>query len=315
MKFSTKVEIEPNSIRINHQHKIAMIGSCFTHNIGAKLLNDKFDVSINPFGILFNPISVASAIDYCVNNKELVGSDLKNHGEQWLSLKHHSSFNSLTQDETLSKINEAIKQSSKYYNSGDYLFITFGTAWVYTLIETNEIVANCHKIPNKQFSKRLLTVKEIVDSYKELFKTIQKKNPSQKIVFTISPVRHWKDGIVENNRSKAVLHLAIMELTQTYEFASYFPSYEIVLDELRDYRFYKTDLLHPNQQAVDYIYERFAESFYNNDTQLLNKTIQKLKAALAHKPFNIQSKEHQSFVEKTQLKIKEIEKSYPYLKF
>ena len=235
MKFSTKVEIKPNLTQINHQHKIAMIGSCFTHNIGAKLLNDKFDVSINPFGILFNPISVASAIEHCVNNKELVGGDIKNHGEQWLSLKHHSSFNALTKDETLSKINEAIKQSSKYYNSGDYLFITFGTAWVYTLIETNEIVANCHKIPNKQFTKRLLTVKEIVDSYKELFKTIQKKNPSQKIVFTISPVRHWKDGVVENNRSKAVLHLAIMELTQVYDFASYFPSYEIVLDELRDY--------------------------------------------------------------------------------
>lgn len=315
MKFRTKVEIEEQSIRISHEDKIAMIGSCFTNNIGEKLSNDKFDVSVNPFGILFNPISVANAISHCLNQKEFGEQDLIHFGEKWLSFEHHSSFNSLTKEESLRKINASIKEAKEYYLKGNILFITLGTAWVYVHNKTNKVVANCHKIPNKEFTKRLLNIEEIVIKYNNLFALLKKNNPNIKVVFTVSPVRHWKDGVVENNRSKAVLHLAIMELVQKNEFVSYFPSYEIMLDELRDYRFYKDDLLHPNQQAVDYIYERFAESYYTDETQQLNKTIQKLKAALGHKPFNIDSKEHQLFLEKTHLKVKEIEKSYPYLKF
>ncbi len=313
MKFSTKVEVKEHSERIDHRQKIAMIGSCFTNNIGNKLLGDQFDVSINPFGILFNPISVANAIKGCIDQKEFTAQDLLQQGEQWLSLQHHSVFNALTKEETLTKINAAIKASKHYYAEGNFLFITFGSAWIYTHLTSQTVVANCHKIPQKQFTKSLLTVEDIVKCYSNLLQEIRAYNPSLNIVFTISPVRHWKDGVVENNQSKSVLHLAIMELVNNYDFASYFPSYEIVLDELRDYRFYKEDLLHPNQQAVDYIYERFEEVFYTEGTQELNKTIRKLKAALAHRPFNEKSTDYQKFVKQTHEKIKALKEQHPYL--
>ncbi|MCT4580573.1 MAG: GSCFA domain-containing protein [Flavobacteriales bacterium] len=315
MKFSTKVEIKEHSKRINHRQKIAMIGSCFTNNIGNKLLEDQFDVSINPFGILFNPISVANAIKGCIDQKEFTAKDLLQQGEQWLSLQHHSAFNALTKEEILTNINDTIKANKDYYAKGSFLFITFGSAWIYTHLASQTVVANCHKIPQKQFTKSLLTVEELVKCYSSLLYEIREYNPNLNIVFTISPVRHWKDGVIENNQSKAVLHLAIMELVNNFDFVSYFPSYEIVLDELRDYRFYKADLLHPNQQAVDYIYERFSEVYYHTETQQLNRSIRKVKAALSHRPFNIDSKEHQHFLEKTKQKIEALKQAHPYLSF
>lgn len=313
MKLQTKVEISLNKNKINHQHKIAMIGSCFTQNIGEKLQQDQFDVSINPYGILFNPVSVAKAIKACLNQLSLKEEDLIKVGEQWASLNHHSQFNTLVAKDTLQRINQSIQDAKSYYAESNLLIITFGTAWVYELNETKEIVANCHKIPNKNFTKRLLTIEEIVDVYSTLFLELISENPNLNIMFTVSPVRHWKDGVVENNRSKSVLHLAIMELVNKFEIVSYFPSYEIVLDELRDYRFYKEDMLHPNQQAVDYIYERFSDTFYTKETVVLNKRIRKLKLALAHKPFNINSEAHQLFIKQTKEKVLVLEREHPYL--
>lgn len=314
MKFQTKVEVPSINYKINHRHKIAMIGSCFTENIGDKLKQDKFDISINPYGILFNPISVAKSIKSCINQVKITEDDILQEGEQWLSLNHHSEFNSLTAQETLIKINQSIEDSKEYYNEGDCLIITLGTAWVYEFNKTKEIVANCHKIPNTNFAKRLLNIDEIVEEYSKLFINLTEKNPFLKIIFTVSPVRHWKDGVVENNRSKSVLHLSIMELVNKFEVVSYFPSYEIVLDELRDYRFYKEDMLHPNKQAVDYIYERFSDTFYTKETMSLNKKIRKLKLALAHRPFNPNSEGHQLFLKQTEEKIKRLEEEFSYLK-
>lgn len=314
MLFQTRVDIPLSELKINHCHKIAMIGSCFTQNIGEKLKGDKFDVSINPFGILFNPISVAKAIKSCFDQIYVKEDSLLKEGEQWLSLNHHSEYNSLKAIDTLKKINNSIKDSEEYYVNGDYLIITLGTAWVYEYNESKEIVANCHKIPNKKFTKRLLSIDEIVDTYSKLFLEVQEINPSQKIIFTVSPVKHLKDGVVENNRSKSVLHLAIMELINKFKHVSYFPSYEIVLDELRDYRFYKEDMLHPNQQAVNYIYERFSNTFYTEETLGLNKRIRKLTLALAHRPFNSNSESHRLFLQQTKEKISQIEKDYPYIK-
>ncbi len=315
MNFRTRVAIEESDDKINHHQKISLIGSCFTHNMGNKLKADKFDVSMNPFGILFNPISIASAIKSCVLQDRFENSQISNIADQWLSLKHHSQFNGLSANDCLSKINKAIEASSEYYMNADFLIITFGTAWVYTYNETGEIVANCHKIPNNQFTKRLLSIEEIVEEYKELIKLLKEYNPRLKIIFTISPVRHWKDGVVENNRSKAVLHLAISELIKEIKEVNYFPSYEVVMDELRDYRFYKDDLLHPNQMAVDYIYERFSEVFYAKETTALIDKIKKIKLALSHRPFNPDSESHQKFIEKTNKKVADLIKENPFLNF
>lgn len=313
MNFRTKVKIEESKNKINHLQKISFIGSCFSHNIGEKLLEDEFDVSLNPFGILYHPISIAEAIKKCVLQENFSQSDLLKVGEQWLSLKHHSQFNKLTVDECLSEINDSISASANYYNDSDFLIITFGTAWVYSYNETGKIVANCHKIPNTQFTKRLLSVSEIVKEFKETIEILKEYNPSLRILFTISPVRHWKDGIVENNRSKATLHLAIKELTEIHDKVNYFPSYEILMDELRDYRFYKDDLLHPNQLAVDYIYERFSEVFFSPETNSLLNKIRKLKSALSHRPFNPKSESHLKFIKSTNDKVQELEKKFPFL--
>jgi hypothetical protein len=315
MNFRTKVAIEESDYKIDHHQKISLIGSCFTHNIGNKLKADKLDVSINPFGILFNPMSIANAIKFCVLQGKFEKSQLLNRGEKWLSFKHHSQFNALSANDSLKEINESIEASSDYYNDADFLIVTFGTAWVYTYNETGEIVANCHKIPNNQFTKRLLSIEEIVEEYKKVIIILKDHNPRLKIIFTISPVRHWKDGVVENNRSKAVLHLAISQLVKEMKEVSYFPSYEIVLDELRDYRFYKEDMLHPNQMAVDYIYERFSQAFYTKETTDLIDKIKKVELALSHKPFNPNSESHQKFIELTNKKIRDLRKEYPFIHF
>lgn len=315
MNFSTKVKIEVSKYKFNHLQKISLIGSCFSHNIGEKLSEDEFDVSINPFGILYHPISIAEAIKSCVLQEKFKEQDLLRIGEQWLSLKHHSQFNKLTAKECLVGINSSIEKAKGYYNDADILIITFGTAWVYTYNKTGKVVANCHKIPNNEFTKRLLSVSEIVNQYETTIQLLKEYNPSLQVLFTISPVRHWKDGVVENNQSKATLHLAIKELVTINDKVDYFPSYEILLDELRDYRFYKDDLLHPNQLAVDYIYERFNETFYSQKTTVLIDKVRKIKSALSHRPFNVNSESHLKFIRSTNEKANALEKEYPFLNF
>ena len=315
MKFRTEVSIPKSMFEVTHQHRIAMIGSCFTNNIGTCLNNDKFDVSINPFGILFNPISVANAIEHCANQIFIKKDSLINTSEQWVSLLHHSQFNRAAQEETLKVINHSILEAKDYYNNADLLIITFGTAWIYKYNKTGDYVANCHKIPNKEFTKELLSVTKIVEVYKKLFKSLIKSNPKLNIIFTISPVRHWKDGVVENNQSKATLQLAVKELVEEFDFVNYFPAYEIVLDELRDYRFYKDDMLHPNEVAVAYIYEKFRATYYSEKTILLNKKISKIRLAASHRPFNFEADSHQSFIAKTKLLITQVGLENPYLDF
>jgi len=316
MRFRTEIKIAGlESIEITHRHKIAMVGSCFTNNIGNKLKEDKFDLNINPFGILFNPISAAKAIDDCIYQNFVTEDDLIQHNEQWVSLHHHSSLGAPSKQEALSKINNNIKASEEYYTKGDFLILTFGTAWVYKLKETNDYVANCHKMPATLFEKKLLSIDEIVETYTFKLKEWRIKNPRLKILLTISPVRHWKDGATENNQSKAVLQLAIMQLVNKLDSVFYFPSYEIVLDELRDYRFYTSDMLHPNELAVNYIYEKFEETLFSPSTKTLNMEIRKIKRAVKHKPFNFNSESHQKFIRNTKNKIAVLEKKYPFLSF
>ena len=272
MKLSTTVSIPKSDVAIKHQSSILLIGSCFSQNIGKKLIENKFDVNINPNGIIFNPISGLKALQRIIKNKPYTEKELLQHNKKWLSFDHHSSFSSFNKEECLNQINNSLECAHQHINKSKTIFITLGSAWVYEY-ENFGIVANCHKIPNKQFNKRMLSVKEILTA----FKTIKEQLKDFDVVFTASPVRHAKDGLHENNLSKSTLLLAINNLVEQNSNYHYFPAYEIVIDELRDYRFYKDDLVHPTDLAVNYVWEKFSDCYFDNTTQDLNSEIQKIK--------------------------------------
>jgi len=231
-----------------------------------------------------------------------------------LSLQHHGSYSNSNKTECLQTINQSISSSNKQLKKASYLFVTFGSAWVYKH-EKYGVVANCHKIPAKHFSKRLLKEEEIVAAYTSLIKSIKGSNEEINIVFTVSPVRHVKDGLWENNLSKSVLHLSIKELTENFDNCSYFPAYEIVMDELRDYRFFKDDLVHPTDLAVNYVWEKFSMSYFSKETIALIGNIQKIKQAATHKPFDFDSENHQQFIKNQLAIIQGLTTEFPHFNF
>ncbi len=309
-KFTTLVGIPKADFNLTHQQTILLFGSCFTESIGQYLLNNKFDVTINPNGIIYNPISVINALQRVIENQHYSEHELLQLKEKWISLNHHGRFSGFKKDECLNNINNSLNQAHEKFTKAKTLIITFGSAWVYEYPNFG-IVANCHKIPNKQFSKRLLSVKEILTAFDAIKETIKHLN----IVFTVSPVRHVNDGLHENNLSKAVLHLAINNIIKQNNNCSYFPSYELIIDELRDYRFFKDDLIHPTKMAVSYVWEKFADCYFDEDTKLLNEAIQKVRQAANHHPFNPKSEVHQKFVKSFLFTITKIQEDFPFLDF
>jgi len=314
MNFSTPVVIPAANKLINHHDSLLILGSCFAENIGEKLTSHKFNANVNPFGIIYNPVSIAKSLNHIFNEYNFKEDDLLFFNDKWLSLQHHGSFSNSNQTVCLNNINNSIKSVHSQLKQATYLFITFGSAWVYEH-EKHGLVANCHKIPATQFSKRLLKVDEIVAAYKTLINTIKSINPTIHIVFTVSPVRHTKDGLWENNLSKAVLHLSIKELIENFDNCTYFPAYEIVMDELRDYRFFNDDLVHPTHLAVNYVWEKFAMSYFSKETIALMGNIQKIKQAATHKPFDFNSEKHQQFIKNQLTIIQELTTQFPHLNF
>ncbi len=310
MKLTTEVSIPQSDVYIKHQNPILLIGSCFTESIGEKLNDYKFDVHVNPNGIIFNPISVVNSLKRIISNKTFTEQEIKEHNEKWFSFDHHSSFSSFNKDECLDQINGSLTKANEHIKKTKTIFITFGSAWVYEY-ENNGIIANCHKIPNKEFSKRLLSVKEILSA----FESVQEDLKEYNIVFTVSPVRHSKDGLHENNLSKSTLLLAINNLVEQNKNYSYFPAYELVIDELRDYRFFKDDLIHPTDLAVSFVWEKFSDCYLKESTVELINEIQKIKTAVRHKPFHYESKEHQEFIKKQMNLTDQLTKQYPFLDF
>lgn len=314
MQFSIPVAIPPAKKLINHTDLLLILGSCFAENIAEKLVLSKFNTVANPFGIIYNPISIANSFNHILTNTPFKEGDLLFFNDKWLSLQHHGNFSNRNKTACLQHINQSISLANKQLKKANYLFITFGSAWVYEHSDYG-IVANCHKIPSNQFLKRLLTVDEIVETYQALINNIKNLNADVQIVFTVSPVRHTKDGLWENNLSKAVLHLSIKKLTEKFENCSYFPAYEIVMDELRDYRFFNDDLVHPTDLAINYVWEKFTLCYFDKETNKLVDKIQKIKQATAHKPFDFKSEKHQLFI-KNQLKIiDDLNKKFPQLNF
>jgi hypothetical protein len=280
----TEIDIKQSNKEITHKNKIMLLGSCFAENVGSLLLNDKFLCITNPFGVLYNPISVLNALKDTINCKIYKQKQLTKNGNLWCSFSHHSSFSSVNPEKAIQKINQQVQLAHNHFSATNFLFITFGTARVYRFIQTNSIVSNCHKFGREEFNQELLSVKDIVNDYSVAIAEILKQKPDLQIIFTLSPVRHLKDGFVENMQSKAILHLAIQELVAKFDNCSYFPAYEVFMDDLRDYRYYADDLIHPRTNGINYLYQKFSDSYYSNDTKNALSEIRKIKQALSHRP-------------------------------
>ena len=301
MRFRTEIEIAPLVEGLEHDAKIFALGSCFAENISERLAKAKFSVTTNPFGVLFNPLSIANAIERLDDTRSFGVCDIREGREGFFSFDAHSSLDGKTHTEIFANLNKAVAQGSKALHEADWVILTFGTAWVYE--REGKVVANCHKQPAKEFERRRLSVEEIVERYKTLFEGVLR---DKKVVLTVSPVRHVGDGLQENSVSKAILRLAVEELVAKYENAHYFPSYEILIDDLRDYRYYADDLAHPSKMAVDYVWERFCEYALMDKARELLPKIEQIVSAAEHRPFNPESDAHRAFCRKMLAKAEEM---------
>lgn len=313
MLFRTEIFPEKPEFNIEHHEKIFTIGSCFAQNIANKFEHFKFNIVSNPFGVLFNPISILNSIKILADNKLFSEEDLFFDQSEYHSFYHHSDFSHHDKKQCLDNINHSISINSNFLKNADLITITFGTSFIYRHNEKNIIVSNCHKIPQSEFTSKRLSLVEIINTIKEIKSTIRKSNENAKIIFTVSPIRHWKDGAIENQLSKASLLLAINNQINGNEV--YFPSYEILMDDLRDYRFYEEDLLHPNKIAIDYIWEKFSSTFFTKECFKIMDEINKITQAYNHRPRNTNSTAHQQFLLKTIFNIEKIKNLYPYIDF
>ncbi len=304
MQFQLNLDIKKFSPLIQHTDKMLLMGSCFTEHIGEFLDDHKWNVLQNPNGILFNPISVAAALTSYMDHQQYAENDLFQLNEAWHHWQFHSRFSKMDAAETLIGINQSIARAHSFLKESNWLIITLGSAWIYalnenaTLAKPSEIAANNHKAPQGWFNRRLLRTEETMSALDNLVHRLKMFNPGLQIIFTISPVRHVREGVVENNQSKAVLINAVHQLVKKLDKLHYFPAYELVIDILRDYRFYAEDMVHPNYQATAYVWEQFVEACISENAQQLMNEINVLNAAKAHKPFNAASQAHQQFLQK-----------------
>jgi hypothetical protein len=321
MQFRTQIPIPKTIHPIDYSSKIISLGSCFAVNMSEKLDYFKLQNSCNPFGILFNPLAIEKLITFAVAQKVFTEADIFFHNERWHCYDVHSDLSNGDSTELLKDLNTIIQSMMKEISEATHVIITYGTSWVYRNKESNEIVANCHKVPQKQFEKHLLSIAVIQKSIQNTIYLIQSINPEVKIVFTISPVRHLKDGFVENQQSKAylisALREALLQLVSVSPAGNFglFPSYEIMMDELRDYRFYAEDMLHPNQVAIDYIWKRFKETNISETAFATMEEVETIQKSLSHKPFNPNSESHQKFEAKLKNKIATLVSQYSFMKF
>jgi hypothetical protein len=308
MNFSTKVPVQKSNFPINYSSKIVLLGSCFTENMGEKFKYFKFQTMINPFGIIFNPVSVAKIIERSIQKKYFTEKDVFFHNELWHSFDVHSECSNPDKKAFLFAVNKIIDEVHDQLICTTHLFITLGTSWVYSDKISKKVVANCHKVPQNQFDKELLSVNSIHKAIQNILDLIGRVNPNCAVVFTVSPVRHLKDGFVENQLSKAQLITALHSvLANSKPKSHYFPSYEIMMDELRDYRYYTEDMLHPTQVAIDYIWEKFSEVTISESALKIMEDVQTVQRGLSHRPFNSDTKAHNDFLNSLQLKIAQLE--------
>ena len=319
MQFRTQIPLSKTNNPIDYNSKVLSFGSCFAENMADKFDYFKFQNETNPFGIIFNPVSIEKIIDRTVQEKWFTEKDVFFHNERWHSFEVHSDLSNSDRQELLETLNKEISETHKQLQEATHIIITYGTSWIYRNLESEQIVANCHKVPQKQFLKELLSVDIIEKSIQNTIHLIHTLNPDINFIFTISPVRHIKDGFAENQLSKSHLFAALHQVLKTYNSKlithNYFPSYEIMMDELRDYRFYTEDMLHPNPVAIDYIWHKFSENYIAEDAILMMKEVDEIQKSLRHRSFNPESEQHQKFLAKLQQRINLLEEKLPHIRF
>lgn len=310
--FRTIIPIKKN-LDLTHADRILTMGSCFADHISGLLSQSGFRVNQNPFGVLYNPMSVVKALETLWYQISFRDEDVFEYQGIYASFMHHTSFSGRDKSMVLHRIRQKAEEASQALHEATCLMLTFGTSWVYSLAETGKIVANCHKLPEYYFVRRRLEVAEIVDYYTEFFEQLFQEKPDLKILMTVSPIRHFKDGAHENTLSKAVLHLAIEELCLRFPQIAYFPAYELLCDDLRDYRFYDEDMLHPNAQAIRYIWEAFGQFAFDKNTKELIHQVQQIHKAMQHKPFRPDDEAYQRFAQKNLASIAMLQATHPEL--
>lgn len=318
MNFRTKVELPVGSFSITHRNSIMLAGSCFAGNIGAMLARRKFNIGANPFGILYNPLSIASMLTRVISGEPFTPAspEITEHNGKWHSMMHHGDFSRNSLEELLDALNDSMTESHARAMSCDTVIITFGTAYVYERTSDGMVVGNCHKLPASTFTRRLLGIDEIVSAMSAVMERYIAATPGIRFIFTVSPIRHLRDGAHDNQMSKATLLLAIERLRALYPGNTfYFPAYEILLDELRDYRFYADDMTHPSAMAVEYIWECFGRCCFDETTQKLCDETEAVMRAMEHRPFDETSEGHRRFLRNLVQKMEAIEEKYPHIDF
>lgn len=337
MDFRTVIKPAPAAVRIDHSSGIVMLGSCFSDNIGRRLLDGLFDVDVNPMGTLYNPASIASALDDIMARREFAAADLFEHEGRWHSFAHHSRFSGTDPEKVLRGINSRLRTAHDNLRRAGVLIVTLGTAWIFTLRATGRVVSNCHKLPSVMFIRSRMSVDDIVKLWQPLLQRLREFNPSLQVIFTVSPIRHLADGAHGNQLSKATLLLAVDRLVEESSTVmpsevvspdgsvllidpippmdvEYFAAYEALMDDLRDYRFYAADMTHPSETAVDYVYSLFAESHMSEATRDLAKACRKVTRRLAHRPMTDDPAAIERFGQSTRQLVEALSLSHPYLK-
>jgi hypothetical protein len=314
MDFHLELDPSPLAEKLDLRDGIFLIGSCFTEHISTRLASHKFRVFENPHGILFNPASISQSLQDCIQSKKYVQEDLFDDGGIWSSWDFHSRFSSTEKAEALQHMNASVSRANDALRSCKWMVITLGSAFVYQL-QDGRVVANCHKAPQATFRKKLLSPEEVLSGLDNILHKLRLFNSGMRFLFTISPVRHRREGLVENNRSKAVLIHSVHQLVSKFEDIDYFPAYELVIDDLRDYRFYAEDMVHPNYQATRYVWDKFTDSCINASSRQIIKEVQALRASMLHKPLHPGSAGHRDFLKKQKALAEDLASRYPYLDF
>ncbi len=315
IQFRTEITLPEVSHKLSYRRPSMMIGSCFAENIGSRLKELCFPIQVNPFGVLYNPASIANSIEYLIGERQFGRADLFFSNQVWNSFSHHSSFSSSDPEEMLERINRENEVASCAIRECSHLFVTFGTSWVFSNREDGKIVSNCHKLPARNFDRFRLSVPVMSEMWIRLINKLFIVNPDIHIVLTISPIRHLKDGAFENQVSKSGLFLLVNELIDHFgkEKITYFPSYELIMDELRDYRFYAADMTHLSETGIAFIREKFESLFFDTESKTIRDQIDQLIRGIQHKPFRPEEKSYLDFMNKLNDKASRLTSAYPFV--
>ena len=314
MEFRTTVKTGENRGWLHHSDNVVLLGSCFSENIGAKLHGALIDATVNPLGTLYNPMSIACGVMRLIDNEPVAGRDLFMQGGVWNSYDFHSRYSLPDKQATIDRMNQRITEGHNALRQAQLLTITLGTSIVYRLKSTNEVVANCHKVPQHEFDRKMATVDEMVLTLDLMLKRLHEFNPGLRVIFTVSPIRHIADGLDTNSLSKASLRVAIQNvMAQHREWCDYFPAYEIMMDDLRDYRFYTSDMVHPSDVAVEYIWQTFQATYLDDRSALAVSRCERIYKRLQHRPMSANRETVDRFNTDTASVVRNLIKEYPYL--